>query len=111
MAGFAGARVLARQVQRSPDVADLAPFRAIATRAAGGWAKVLPRLASALAEDGVVLVWAGEEVEAIRGRTVWRRYRLDRSRPLPGRERSWVWTFRRSLPGDSNPGSPPRDPR
>ncbi len=105
-AGLAGARVLARQVQRASDLEDVAPLCGIATRAAGGWAKVLPRLAPALSADGVLLVWAGEEVESVRSRVAWRRYELERSRPLPDRERSWVWVFHRRLAGgDGVPGA------
>jgi 16S rRNA (guanine527-N7)-methyltransferase len=92
--GFRNARVLARQVQRAGDLAEEGPFRLVATRAAGGWAKILPKLASTLAADGELLVWAGDEVEAVRRRVAWRRYELVESRPLPGRERSWVWRFR-----------------
>jgi hypothetical protein len=54
---------------------------------------VLPRLHSILSGDGEILLWAGEEVEAVRRREVWRRFELVERRPLPGRERSWVWKF------------------
>lgn len=94
-AGFAAGRVLERQLQRPSDVPPLdGPLRVVAARAAGGWERVLPRLHSILAGDGEILLWAGEDVEAVGRRVVWRRFELVERRPLPGRERSWVWKFR-----------------
>ena len=94
-AGIAGARVLERQVQRAADVPELeGGVRVVSTRAAGGWERVIPRLLPCLRPGGDVLVWAGEDLEKVRGRVVWRRLELVERRPLPGRERSWVWRFR-----------------
>jgi len=94
-AGFETARVMERQVQRATDLTDLAGgIRLIVTRAAGGWERVVPRLLPSLAPSGEILVWAGEDLETVRVRVVWRRLELIERRPLPGRERSWVWRFR-----------------
>jgi 16S rRNA (guanine527-N7)-methyltransferase len=93
-AGFADGRVFEGQLQRPSDLPPLeGPLRVVAARAAGGWERVLPRLHSILSGDGEILLWAGEEVEAVRRREVWRRFELVERRPLPGRERSWVWKF------------------
>ncbi len=88
--------VLEAQVQRPADLVDLPPLRWITSRAMGGWAKILPRLVSCLAEDGEMLIWAGADVEKVAQRVVWRRLALVDRRPLPGREQSWVWRFRRA---------------
>ncbi len=94
-AGFGGARVLERQVQRAADVRELSgEVRVIATRAAGGWERVIPRLLPCLAPGADMLIWAGEDLETVRGRVVWRRLEMVERRPLPGRDRSWVWRFR-----------------
>jgi 16S rRNA (guanine527-N7)-methyltransferase len=104
--GFATARVLERQVQRAADLPELAGgIRVVVTRAAGGWERVIPRLAPSLAPDGEVLVWAGEDLETVRGRVVWRRLELVERRLLPGRERSWVWRFRATGLGNPRPAS------
>ena len=65
----------------------------IVTRAMGNWERVLPRLSSVIVPDGVLLVWAGEQMQNVSRREVWRRYRLEERRALPGREHSWVWKF------------------
>jgi 16S rRNA (guanine527-N7)-methyltransferase len=93
---FPGGTVLDRQVQRPADLRDAPLFRVIVTRAAGGWERILPRLAPCLEPDGRLLVWAGESMHAVSGRTAWRRYRLEEKRPLPERERSWIWRFGRA---------------
>ena len=97
-APFETAAVLEAQVQRATDLDGSQPIRLLSSRAMGGWAKVLPRLRTLLAEDGEILVWAGTEAEAIAQRVVWRRLRLEEQRPLPGREKSWIWRFRSGGP-------------
>jgi 16S rRNA G527 N7-methylase RsmG len=93
-AGLSSARVVERQVQRPADLAGLLQgIRLLATRATGGWERILPRLAPLLVPGGEVLLWAGEDVETVRRRAAWERLRLIERRPLPGRERSWVWRF------------------
>ena len=89
-----------------PSTADTAPIdaeeltavldraRLISSRAMGGWPKILPRLRSCLEDQGELLVWAGDEVETIARRQVWRRFDLEEKRLLPDRERSWIWRFR-----------------
>jgi 16S rRNA (guanine527-N7)-methyltransferase len=94
--GFGGG-VLAKQVQRIADLdPERGPFRLITTRALGGWERLLPRFASALREDGELLLWAGGGVDRITRRSAWRKLRLLERRALPGRERSWIWRFSRS---------------
>lgn len=92
-----GGEVLFRQVQRASDLPDIGPVRVLTIRAVGGWTRLLPKLVPLLANEGVVLLWASDEVEAIRRRVAWRRLRLETSHPLPGRERSAVWLFRPAL--------------
>jgi 16S rRNA (guanine527-N7)-methyltransferase len=93
-APFSGASVLEVQVQRSSDLEDIESVQLITSRAMGGWAKILPRLRDRLAPGGDMLVWAGPEVEEIALRAVWRKLKQEEKRPLPGRERSWIWRFR-----------------
>jgi len=38
--------------------------------------------------------WAGDEVETIIKREVWKKLRLEEKHPLPAREKSWIWRFR-----------------
>ncbi len=99
-AGLEGTRVLERQVQRAADVPELAGLvRVVSTRAAGGWERIVPRLLPCLAPGGEFLIWAGDDLDAVRGRVIWRRLELVERRPLPGRDRSWVWRFRAATPG------------
>lgn len=94
-AGSDGARVLEGQVQRAADLGEIDEVRVLVCRAMGNWAKVLPRLASTLATDGEILLWGGADVEAVSGRAAWSKLRLVERKPLPGRERSWIWRFTR----------------
>lgn len=98
--GLARVAVLEAQIQRAADLGELelGPFRVVTSRAMGGWAKILPRLASVLEPDGELLVWAGADVLTIVKRVVWRKFEIVERRPLPRREQSWVWRFRRVQP-------------
>ena len=87
------AEVLCAQVQRAQDLHERGPLDVVVTRAMGGWEKILPRLHAALAENAQLLVWAGESMEAVVGRSAWRRFELRERRTLAGRERSWIWHF------------------
>lgn len=92
--GLERAEVLEAQIQRASDLFDLEPIRVLSTRAMGGWEKILPRLAARMDDLGEMLVWAGAEMEPIARRAIWRkRLRLVERKPLPGRERSWIWRF------------------
>jgi 16S rRNA (guanine527-N7)-methyltransferase len=91
--GLVGARVLARQVQRPADLEGIEPLQVIATRAASGWEKVVPRLIPCLVPGGRVLVWAGESMETVRRRAAWKRLEMTDRVSLPGRQRSWVWVL------------------
>lgn len=96
-AGWSDGEVHAAQVQRPSDLPEeLGPISVLTTRAMGGWERVVPRMASALAPDGHVLLWAGEGTEAVLARAAWKRLRLERRAPLPGRASSWVWLLRRA---------------
>lgn len=66
------AEVLDGQIQRAADVSGRS-FAVITARALGSWEKILPRMVPALAEGGRIVVWAGEDVEAIFKREVWRK--------------------------------------
>ena len=85
--------VLERQVQRPADLGEIGPIDVLATRAMGGWERVLPRLTGCLAPEGSILLWAGESVDTVRRRAAWGKLELTERRPLPGRDRSWVWRF------------------
>ncbi len=82
------------QIQRASDAEHLGPLRLLTVRAMGGWAKILPRMAAALAEDGEMLVWCGDEIETVATRKAWRKLHLVDRKPLPGRDKSWIWRFR-----------------
>ncbi len=99
-ADFPSAAVLEAQIQRATDLGGDGPFRLITTRALGGWPKILPRLRTCLAEGGDILVWTGDDMEKIARREVWKKLRLEEKRPLPNRERSWIWRFRKCEKGD-----------
>jgi len=90
-AGLARGRVLAMRVARTADVEGLPPIAVLATRAMGGWERIVPKLVSALAPDGVVLLWAGTDVESLLARQAWTRLRIDRRASLPGRAQSIVY--------------------
>jgi 16S rRNA (guanine527-N7)-methyltransferase len=90
-AGCERAHVLEAQVQRAADLAAAMPVRVMTCRAVGGWAKILPRLAPCLDRNGEMLIWAGEELEAVSRRVVWHRLLVKEKKALPGRERSWIW--------------------
>lgn len=85
------ARVLEARVARTVDLGDLPPVAVLATRAMGGWERIVPKLVTRLAPGGIVLVWAGSDVTSILARTAWSRLRVDGSRSLPGRDRSLVY--------------------
>lgn len=90
------------QVQRPGDLPDADPYDAIVTRAMGGWAKIVPRLAESLRAGGVALLWAGDDAASITRRSDWsRRFEALGQRPLSGRDRSWLWAFRRAASAES----------
>lgn len=93
---FPGAEVIEGQVGRAGDLDRVAPVKVLATRAAGGWQRIVPRLAGALSPDGLVLLWAGEAMDSVRLRAAWRGLALAGRLPLPGRDRSWIWLLKRS---------------
>lgn len=92
-APFPDATVIETQVQRASDLDDAGDVRLLTSRAMGGWPKVVPRLHPWLSATSDVLIWAGEEVEKISQRTVWKRFRIEEKRALPEREASWIWRF------------------
>jgi 16S rRNA (guanine527-N7)-methyltransferase len=94
--GLANLDVLHRHVQRPGDLPEPGPFDFLTCRAMGSWERVLPRMAPVLAKEGKILLWAGAEVETIRRREVWRRYRLEASHPLPGLDTGSLFVFVRA---------------
>jgi len=98
--------VLCAQVQRPEDLQGVAPGF-LASRAMGNWARVVPRLARALPPGGIVLLWAGEEADAIFRRDAWRALRVVRRQPILERQRSWIWVLERvpTIPSAHSPTS------
>jgi 16S rRNA (guanine527-N7)-methyltransferase len=92
-AGFPAGEVIERQLQRPADLAGIGPLRALVTRAAGSWERILPRLSGCLEPGGTLLIWAGASMESVMERRAWQRYRFIQRRALPGRDHSWVWCF------------------
>jgi 16S rRNA (guanine527-N7)-methyltransferase len=90
-AGLKNGRVLEARVARTVDVDDLPSVAVLATRAMGGWERIVPKLVTRLAPGGLVLIWAGADAEAIMARAAWSRLRVENSRSLPGREQSKVY--------------------
>jgi 16S rRNA (guanine527-N7)-methyltransferase len=90
-AGLVHGRVLEARVARTVDVDDLPAVAVLATRAMGGWERIVPKLVARLAPGGLVLIWAGSDAEAIMTRTSWARLRVEASRSLPGRDQSKVY--------------------
>jgi 16S rRNA (guanine527-N7)-methyltransferase len=90
-AGLLKGRVLESRIARTVDVGDLPPVAVIATRAMGGWERIVPKLVPRLAPHGIVLIWAGADAESIMARASWSRLRVEKSRSLPGRENSRVY--------------------
>jgi len=95
-ARLAAVEVFHGQVQRPADLPEADPIMVLASRAMGGWERVVPRFAAALAPEGRVLLWAGEDTDRVLRRTAWRRLQLVDRLPLPDRERSWVFVLRRA---------------
>lgn len=89
-------RVWNMQVQRPEDFEDSAPVRVLTSRAMGNWERIFPRMAPALASNGIAMLWAGDAVERIAIRDSWRRLNLVARHVLPGRSRSWIWCFNAS---------------
>jgi 16S rRNA (guanine527-N7)-methyltransferase len=90
-AGLDRGRVLEARVARAADLDELPSVAVLATRAMGGWERIVPKLASRFAAGTVVLVWAGPDGEAIMRRTSWSRLKMEKTRSLPGREHSYVY--------------------
>ena len=89
-AGLAAGTVLERSVQRTADVEQLDRLAVIASRAAGGWERIVPKVAKRLAPGGRILLWAGADLERILGRTTWKAFELERLRELPGRSNAKI---------------------
>jgi 16S rRNA (guanine527-N7)-methyltransferase len=91
VAGLTRGTVLEARIARTVDIEDLPPVAVLATRAMGGWERIVPKLVARLAPRGFVLIWAGANAEAIMARTAWSRLRVVSSRGLPGRDQSKVY--------------------
>lgn len=103
--GFDRQCVLERQVQRPADLETALvasdggvprPVTVMTARALGNWERLLPRLATLLARDGTLLLWAGPVVPEVASRRAWQRFRLTGRHPIPGRDGSWIWIFDRT---------------
>jgi 16S rRNA (guanine527-N7)-methyltransferase len=95
-AGLANGQVLEGHVARTVDLGDLPPVTVIATRAMGGWERVIPKLVPRMSASGLVLIWAGADAASIMARAAWSRLRVEKSRILPGRDRSHVYCLKRT---------------
>jgi 16S rRNA (guanine527-N7)-methyltransferase len=96
VAGIKNGRVLESRIACAADLGELLPITVLATRAMGGWERIVPKLVPRLARGGIVLLWAGGEAETIMSRAAWRRLCVEASRALPGRDQSRV--FRLGIP-------------
>lgn len=89
--GLDRGRVLEARIARAADLDELPAVTVLATRAMGGWERIVPKLASRFGPGSIVLVWAGRDAEAIMKRTSWSRLKMEKTRALPGREHSSVY--------------------
>lgn len=90
-AGLGEGRVLEARIARTVDLGELPPLAVLATRAMGGWERIVPKLVARMAPGGLVLLWAGGDAPAVLARRSWSRLRVEASRALPGREQSKVY--------------------
>jgi len=93
-AGLDRGRVIAGSVQRASDLTGCDEITVLATRAMGGWERIVPKLTSPLAHNGRVLLWAGAELATVLRRTAWRRLEIESERVLPGRDTARVACLR-----------------
>lgn len=93
VAGLAAGSVLSANVQRASDLESLGPISVLATRALGGWERLLPKLAPVVGDGGSLLVWSGDGIDDIARRAAWRRWKRVQDRPLPSLERGRVVRF------------------
>jgi 16S rRNA (guanine527-N7)-methyltransferase len=89
-ADIARGTVLERSVQRTADVLGLDQLAVIVSRAAGGWERIVPKVAKRLAPGGKILLWAGADLERILGRTTWKPFEIEKLRTLPGRSNAKI---------------------
>lgn len=92
-AGLSRGSVLEANVQRASDLGPVGPVTVLATRAMGGWERLLPKLAPAMEPGGCLLVWAGDDLDAVARRTAWGRWRMQGARPLRHLERGRIARF------------------
>jgi len=92
-AGLSQGKVLAANVARAADLEDVPRLAVLATRAMGGWERIVPKLAGCLAPEGVVLLWVGIDAASVFARKAWERLRVEKKRALPGRDNSFVYRF------------------
>jgi len=90
-AGLVQGRVLEARIARTVDLDELPPIAVLATRAMGGWERIVPKLVAQMAPSGLVLLWAGSDATAVMSRRAWARLRVEASRSLPGRDLSKVY--------------------
>lgn len=90
-AGLTAGQVLEARIARTVDLASIPEVAVLATRAMGGWERIVPKLVARMAPRGVVLLWAGAGAESVMARRPWARLRVDECRSLPGRDQSTVY--------------------
>src|SRR5262249_12613032 len=87
--------VVDRQVVRAADLTGIETIDLLVTRAMGGWASVIPKLAARLSPDGLLLLWTTADAATITARAAWRELEAVAMRALPGRERSSIVVLRK----------------
>lgn len=92
--GLSRGRVLATSVQRPTDLSGCDAIAVLASRAMGGWERIVPKLVPALAPDARVLLWTGAELPTVLRRAAWRRLELESEQVLPGKSTSRVACLR-----------------
>jgi 16S rRNA (guanine527-N7)-methyltransferase len=90
VAGLAGGSVIGRNVQRTADIEELDRLAVIVCRAAGGWERIIPKVAKRLVPGGKIMIWAGADLERILGRTTWKPFEVEQIRALPGRSNATI---------------------
>ena len=66
-AGLPRGHVVEKSVQRAADLDGISPIAILATKAMGGWERIVPKLRGCLGPEGRILVWAGESFAACPG--------------------------------------------
>lgn len=90
IAELTSGRVLEKHVERAADLAELGPIAVIASRAMGGWERIVPKLTKSLQPGGLVLLWMGAEAIRVTQRASWMHLSAAGLRRFPGSRSSVV---------------------